>query len=89
MDIKRLIAKTKWRTATGYNWISFLGISLVIVQAVQKYIEVPIYIIYPVTMVGLYILGTILDKYGLVSKELEYASERNTYFQKYMKGNKK
>lgn len=86
MDIKREIAKNKWRLGAGYNWASMFGLGLVITQALQKYIDVHILILYPLGMISLWIFGYTIDKTGLLSKELEYSAERNTYFRKYIQG---
>jgi Sec-independent protein secretion pathway component TatC len=86
----RWLAIQRIRINNGYSVLGIFGIGIVIVESVQKLllsmsIAIPMYYLYPIGVICLWITGFIYDKCGLFSAEQEYISERNTYFQRYMK----
>lgn len=93
MDLKKLIktgAIFKWRIQLGYAAIGIFGMGLVIAKTVQDvikpFIEIPMYILFPLGVIGLWVAGFLYDKMGLYSNEMEYSSSRNTYYEKYLRG---
>ena len=84
------LAIQRWRINSGYGVVGMFGIGLVIAESVQNLLKsvnigVPMYYLYPAGVLILWIAGYIYDRSGLFSAEQEFTSERNTYFEKYMR----
>lgn len=91
MNFKKWGAIQRWRIQLGYSTIGVFGIGIVIAKSLQDLLhnagfDVPFIPLYCLGVVALWVGGYIWDKMGYYSLETEYASERNTYFEKHMKG---
>ena len=88
--MKKLVAHNKWKFMVGYQYLGALGIGLVGSERVQNKIlpNVPLYIIYPMAVLGVWAVGSIAIKTGVHSEELKYASEKNTFFTEWRKQGK-
>lgn len=80
MDKVKLIARTKSRFTRGYGWVALPGMGLLIAQAIQKYIGIPIYYILPTTILIMYFVGYFDDRLGIFGTENGYMAERNNFF---------
>ena len=89
MGIKKFLAIFKWRIVLGNQYIGVLGMGLVIVKTLQDVlksaqINIPIYVLFPLAIITLWYTGFLADKHNIYWQELNYASEKNPFFQKYL-----
>jgi len=84
MNLKRFLAINKWRINFGYTWIGTIGIGLVVCKTIQdiskQYIILPIWILFPLCVFTLWLVGYIVDKNKMYSEEMKYSTERNDFF---------
>lgn len=84
--IKRFVVKTapqRFIVQRGWSWLGTLGMGFVVVATLQKYVELPIWLLYPLGMLVIWFVGWLdVIKLKSWSSETEYTFKTNPIFQR-------
>lgn len=87
MKIINWLVIAKWHVGLGYGVVGIFGMGLVIGKTVQDIlfsvgIGVPLKVLYPLGIIGLWLIGYFYDRFGWYSIESSYGCERNEFMGK-------
>jgi hypothetical protein len=82
MKIQKLVAMNKFIFNRGYSYIGTLGIGFVVASQLQTHSpfdKIPIYILFPLGTLGIWILGIMDVKFKFLEEEQKYATKKNPF----------
>lgn len=81
--LKKILSRNKFRLTRGYTYISMFAMPLLIVDVInRRFPEIPFIPLFAFSILGVWIIGYIDDKLGLLSSEQSYSISRNTLLMK-------
>lgn len=84
VSLKKFLAVNRWRVQLGYATIGVFGMGMVIAKTIQDIIKpyyyMPMWMLFPLGCVALWLGGFLYDKLGFYSNEMDYASKRNPFY---------
>lgn len=71
------ISRNKFRLARGYTYISMFAMPLLVVDVIERrFPEIPFVPLFAFSVIGVWVLGYMDDKLGLLSGEQSYSVSR-------------
>jgi hypothetical protein len=87
MKIIKFLAEQRMRLSHASTIFNVFGIPLLIIDRIRTLLNLNIHfvILYTICLLGLLIVGYILDKIGWFKAEMTYQAERNEVFEKILR----
>lgn len=81
---RNFVSFLKHRLQRGYSYVGVLGIGLVVAESLQNILvnagwPIPIYVLYPLGISFLMLVGVIDSHFGFFTKEMQISTSQNHY----------
>jgi len=85
--IREIIARNKFIFNRGYTYIGMLGVGFLVASELQSRLpySIPLYILFPVGVFGIWLVGIIDLKGGLFGAEADFGTKNNPFWKEYKK----
>lgn len=78
MEIINLISKNKFRLSRGYSYIALFSMPILVVDVInRRFPEIKFLPLFIASIFGIWLIGMIDDKLGLLNGEQSYSTLRN------------
>ena len=76
MNIKKKVMTAKAQFLRGYSYVAALGIGFLVSDALKNYIPLPIYVLYPISVIVVWGIGFADTRFKMMDEEAKFMYKR-------------